>query len=1312
MLDSDFVHLHVHGQHSLLDGLTKPDQAMQAAVADGQHAQAVTDHGSLGGMLKSAKAAAKHGIKLIPGAELYLSIGDRHEQNHVMIPREDDFDGSGGDEGSDRGAKRKIYEHLTVLATNKVGWRNLQLIDNASHDTFYGKPRADYTLLAEHASGLVAGTGCLGGPVAGQLLIGDEKQAQQNLARLVEIFGHDQVFVEVMDHGIAAEQKVIPGLVRLAKQFDLPIVATNDAHYAGACDAKAHDAWLAISASKGNKKVLVSDDNRFRFNGSGYHLRTSAEMHALFDNQPGTEMAVVNSLLIADMVEDNIVLGSIPDHHLLPTFPVPDGYADVDAYFHEQVRQGLIQRYGAPLPAVVRERARHEETVIREFGVVSYFMVIADMIAREREAGGLVGAGRGSGAGSICAYALGITNIDPIENGLLFERFLNPTRKGLPDFDTDFQASRQMEAFRRAASVYGDDKVARIGTYGNAWAKDALKKMGRVLAKDEVAGKLAAAIPGGDAKKWTLATLLDEDNPTGAELRTKIAELGDEAQELVDMALAVEGSAAADTIHACGIIISPDPLPGSIPLRRDRKNGNFPVTQWDATDSEAAQYVKFDFLAIKDLDVVAKALELIADSTGETVDIMNLRPDADDDRAKATRAMLAAGRTAGVFQLASKGMTELVMKIQPEDLHDLSIALALYRPGPMGANMHEQYAQRRRFGAPVDYSVYSPVPAEQEVVATVLDRTKAAIVFQEQLMQLAQVVADFAPGQMADLQKAFSKKKAELMDPLFPIWVEGGMRATRADGTPKVAFRKSTLEGMWRTFEASSSYLFNASHSYAYAMLTWQTAYLKANWPAHYGAALLECTTKAEKRQQVLVDLVADGIEVRPPSVNESAASTSASADGAILFGLAEIKDVGDAGRTIITEREINGRYTSVADLVERTKITSTAIQALAEAGALDEFGPRLGITMAARVYRVPGVSTPDMEWGVMERSARQRARLGVPVGEHPMAVLHSRIKDWKSKYQADTAYFQVHNLPEQDVPALNVLGVVASVEEKFGRGGKRLVMQLESAKAHVEVVMWANRYAAWRSEGNPLPYAGQIVAVAGRLRATTVVPQPADADDDADGQAVETVDGEVVERPAETILNLFAERIDKVELDDPVRSLAVAGSTSTPTLIIAPAPDQLPRMQRVAAAEPSLPLPAAEPARPSAGGEPVAVNTSSRLVHEFSIGAAANGRIGLAIVVGTMWKKLQRLFNNVAEAEEWWEEAALGDEFTLKSSEVPWFELVLVAATSSDGALFEEAGKAMLETAYASLPVDEVAVKRGRFQERRQSTSYTTQVG
>lgn len=1416
---SDFVPLHVHGTRSLLDGLAKPSAMAEKLVVDGAVACAITDHGTLAGTFAHYKAMTKVGIKPILGLEAYLAIGSRHDKDSVLVPAENDMDGGESGEG---GTKRKNYEHLTMLAATREGWRNLVAGHNESWEHVYYKPRWDFESMAQYSKGIIVGTGCLGGPVAGPLLRDDYATAQKNLATLVDIYGRDGVFVEIMNHGIAAELKVIPALVKLADEFQLLVVATNDSHYTSDCDADAHDAWLTIGSSKGSTTKLVSDTDRFRFNGSGYHMRTAAEMHALFDDQPGTGAAVANSLLIAERVDADVLPVPADGEYRLPKFELPADFRPDPAkastptaqYLHNELLAGAKRRYGSPLPEQVKSDLRWEEDVITGAGMEDYFLITQAVMDYAKEQGVVTGPGRGSGPGSRALYCLGVTEVEPISNNLLFERFLDPTRVGMPDVDLDFQSSKQDFMFDYAVATYGKERVARIGNNGVAWAKDALKKYGRVTDRSVLANELAALIPdGGPAEDRPLRLLLGldptpdgKDDVTCEPLIAKY-ENDDAARALLDDAMKIEGVSAAQGVHACGLVISSEPLTDLIPMRLDAKY-HLPITEWDKNEVEEFGLVKFDFLAIDTLDVIADAVAFIESGTGEKIDTADLIPDLqrDTDRGRKAAEMIADGNTAGVFQLASAGMTELARNIRPETLSDYSALVALYRPGPMADKMHERYARRRRGIERINYEYWTRDKAEQGVLAELLDPTLATVVYQESVMSIAREIGGFDVGEVNVLRKAFSKKDAKKMASLRERFVTGGMGSTKADGTEKLAFKEATLREVWKTFEGSASYLFNAclvgdtqlwtgrgvgpkaeqwtierlyfmlhgdddapeglcwyckerpsrpvarscarceswrfkfrddrgfkilaldptdgrirpervrdvhcngvrpvfrmelsdgtflratgnhrwltpdgyrtvddlrpgdvlvghggyqpqeskpsdrltrgerqgapgrlygrgpanmgwvdggsvqlkewtkatqgtaacdecgrtladgrlerahldgdrsnnaewnlawkcpshhksydyrvngrpgrwskghttrnvevvtivpdgdemvydvemvagsahnfvangvvshnSHSCVYGLVGYWTAYLKANWPVHYGAALLANTeatkTKAAKRLSTIVDLKTQGIELLAPLINSASMSTSVSPDGAaVMLGLSEVAGVKSNAEWIIEEREQHGKFSSVQDFIERVrtpdkdgKLTATVsmsiVDALIEAGAFDEFGPRKGLLMSARADG--DCPIPDVEWNPVERSARQRRRLGVALGTHPLQSVIGDLKRWREPGGRGARIIGLHNLEGRDGANAATAGVIASIEEHKGRWGTTVEFTLEGSrsavKARCKKAVW-DKVRIAPSTGPTRPIAvGDIVGVRASVRLRAVI-----GDDDVDAE-------------------------------------------------------------------------------------------------------------------------------------------------------------------------------------------------------------------
>ncbi len=1137
-----FAHLHVHTTYSVRDGLAKLATMVDAVVADRQPAVATTDHGSLGATWKMAGLCAKAGVKYIPGIEAYLAFGDRREREGLAAPA-GAAEGAGSDaETASTGTKK--YQHLTVLAGSTEGWRNLLLISNAAHDpeAYWSKPRADMELLAAHAGGLIVLTGCAGGPVAGRLLRGEPEIAEANLAELVDAFGPERVFVEVMDHGIEAERRILPGLVGLARRFGLRVVATNDCHYTRPDEHTAHDALLCLA---GDDKTLSSPD-RWRFDGSGYHLRSAAEMRAIFDDQPGTEEACDTTLHIAEMVEDRV----IPEARMhLPRFPLPEGVTAERRLF-ELAKQGAKRFFGDPYPERVRERLRHEYAVITEKGLADYFLILADLIAWARDRGIRVGPGRGSAGGSVVSYCLGIVTIDPIRYGLLFERFLSPDRVGMPDIDTDFEQGRREEVFSYLTAKYGIDYTAHIGTFTLQLTNAALRNAGRVLDEPGLGARLAAKVPNGaGGKPVSLAVLEDEHQPAGAELRA-MAAAEPRAPAVLEIARAFEGNVTAEGIHACGFLISDEPLAGLVPLRRDRRKGRDSrglVTEWDGTDCDAAGMLKLDVLGIRNLDVIAATEQIVAERTGEQVDAETATDDVDDPdpvaraRARAAWQLVAEGRTAGVFQLESAGMTELAQKVAPTSIKELSAIVALFRPGPLGARTHERYVERKAGREPVDYTIFTDDPTEAEVITDVLGDTYGLMIYQESMMRIGQVVAGFDAYGRDRLRRAIGKKLAAEMLAVGEAFLAGAVSNVDAEGRPKLAFKRSTAEALWHGMENAASYAFNKAHSVGYARLAYETAWLKANWPAAFGAGLLSVTGAEDRRAPILRSLAAEGISVSTPDVNLGEVHTTLGADDVVRLGLAEIKGIrNDDALAIVTERARGGPFVSLRDLFARVRVeraasspsdTDTAdadpddaataddgpgaagvgspislgsLRALIEAGACDAFGPRAGLVRAMRALRTGDCPVPVTEWGVIERASRERERLGATISGNPLKLLSEQLRSWRSP-KTGAKPVPLHRIEERcpNGGAVSTVGLVASFEIRK-KGRRRAQMTLEGSVGSLECVIWSDQLQGLERAGR-VPAVGSVVGVDARVRKTTIVVTSEVVDDasgDDDGEA------------------------------------------------------------------------------------------------------------------------------------------------------------------------------------------------------------------
>ena len=1571
-----FAHLHVHSEYSPIDSLAKVKDLVAMAAADCNPALAISDHGTLAGIWKLGQYAAIHGLKAIPAIEAYLSIGDRFEHNALTVPDDDaDPDVEGG-----KGTKRKVYEHLTLLATTRTGWRNLVQMTNASHDSFWYKPRLDYDLLEQHGEGLIVLTGCLGGPVAGPLSRGDRAQAVTNLRRLVRCVGRENVYVEVMDHGIEAQLRIMDDLRSVAAEVGVPLVATNDSHYIHANQRDAHEAWLAVGTH-----AVLSSTERFAFHGHGHHLRTEAEMRALQGGAAWWQEACDNTVTIAARVADDV----LPASKLrLPKFPVPDGFADSGTYLKHLVREGAFERYGSDparpegrfLPPAVNAQLKFEFTVVDNAGLPDYFLIVHDIIEWARSDRGLptaefpngepgkktpirVGPGRGSAAGSTISYALKIVGVEPMANGLLFERFLNPQRTGMPDIDVDFEQGRRAEVLRYIAARFGRDRVARIGTFGIDQSRAAIKDGARVLELTGVGNKLSSLVPiGGNGKPYAFKALDDQADKAGEAFRAAVRDSGDPADHILTLARAFEGVTKQEGIHACGTLIADEPMAPLVPLRRDLSKGatdeDLLITVWDGKDVDDYGLLKMDVLGLRNLDVISAAVRFIEQTTGELIEPDDLMPNNPDDIERDTKAwdLISSGRTAGVFQLESAGMTKLAEQVAPNSLADLTALVALFRPGPLAAGMHEHYAARKNGREAVDYGYLSDRADEQSAIGSVLDvsygtclaadtpvysvtrgryvtiaeielgeivqgvdettlcaasapvtqkvmtgvkdtlvtrfrggsyirstadhlfltpdgwrradqlvegsvvaapwslkssgqpllspaharvlgfllgdgylgaygttfvnsdgglhrsfdaavshafpdtrvrfeampgraasrsrvtngkghggracgvvswlrsmnllppasqwreggalsenkripaewmaadngtlaplvaalwdcdghfgegrgagtatyktisqglaediqtallrfgvvsnlsrfdydsrkgrRTghqitvggehlvklietllphlasqakaskaveiltagqglragmvsdvpRAAIlgaanrsgmslreaaraigvdrrtlgsgtrngwysservgravahltgdaellrllntrwvrvlsqdvgepaevwdvtvdrihnfvaagvvvhncVYQEQLMKLSEVVGGLEPGMRNKLQKAFSKKKADLMSEVKDAMFAGALAGR---GTSGVVFSPTTLDKLWATFEGSAAYLFNASHACAYGFVSYQTAYLKANWPVQYGAALLSVTDDDDKRRAAIRSLQVEGIHILAPDINRSGVNTQPDGD-AVRLGLSEVKGVGKNAGHIVAERDQNGRFVSLADALARVQIPKdkdgklgalpvNVAEALVEAGAFDEFGPRMGQVMIVRGVKVDGAIAPvDAEWGVLERSARQRERLGLITGEHPLATLREQIRSYSTAGQKPLSVRAVQRATDGE--RIMLLGVLAGWTEKAYKRGRMVTLTLEGSTESVEGVMWDED----RARLPKIPTIGDVVVLSAQVR-------------------VRLVETERIDDHGETVTDAFerrdltVKRVATVPVSDPAR--------------------------------------------------------------------------------------------------------------------------------------------------------------------------------
>jgi DNA polymerase-3 subunit alpha len=1068
-----FAHLHLHTEYSMLDGAARVADVVAAAVADGQPAMGLTDHGVLYGAVDFYLQASAAGINPIIGIEGYLTPGSRF----------------------DRPARRDdIRYHITLLAISQEGYRNLvKLASRAFLEGFYYKPRMDVELLAEHAAGLVGTTGCLGGHVP-QLLApeayGEEgnvgvtrdfEAAVEAAAMYQDIFGRDGFFVEVMDHGVAAQRKVLPDLLSIADRIGAPLLATNDCHYTRASEAEAHDALLCIQTGS-----QMSDPGRFAFQGSGYYVKSAAEMRALFpdDEYPG---ACDNTLLIAERADLKMEFGNI----LLPHFPVPEGKTEA-SYLRELVVEGARFRYGDPIPSEVTGRIDYELRVIEDMGFPAYFLIVWDLIRHAREQGIRTGPARGSAGGSIVSYCLRITELDPLAFGLIFERFLNPGRREMPDIDMDFDERYRGEMIRYAAERYGSDHVAQIITFSTIKGRQALRDAARVLGYpygvgDRAAKAMPPAILGREA---TLAQCIEPlpDEAAGelrdfhanaAGLREMYAADPD-ARRVIDTALGLEGLRRQDSIHAAAVVISPEPLLDIVPIQQKGEDAEI-VTQFEMHAIESLGLLKMDFLGLRNLSTIERCLELVNETTGVKPDIDRV---ALDD--PAVYEMLSRGDAMGVFQMEGSGMRALMRSLRPDRFEDLVALVSLYRPGPLGAGTHNLYADRKNGRVPVDH----PHPALEPV----LRDTYGIMVYQEQVMKAAEVMAGYSMAEADRLRKAMGKKIPAVMAEQEELFVEGCVR----QGHPRELGRE-----LFALISHFAGYGFNKSHAAGYALVAYQTAWLKAHYPAEYMAALLTSSRRDKDRTAVyLNECRAMGVAVTVPDVNASE-SDFVARDGSITFGLSAVRNVGEGVVELITqERRKNGGYESFRDFLDRVDLSvlnKRTIESLIKAGGFDSLGSTRRGLMAVHEQMIDAVVTrrraedmgqfslfgsaepsvqagavviPDGEWDKKVRLTFEKEMLGLYVSDHPLFGIAGDLRAMSSA--------SIASLEEMvDGSTVTVAGIVGGVSRRYTRNGElMLYFQLEDLEASVEAVAFPRTVA----EVGPLIRDDAVVMIAGRV--------------------------------------------------------------------------------------------------------------------------------------------------------------------------------------------------------------------------------------
>ncbi|CAB4329886.1 unannotated protein [freshwater metagenome] len=1037
----------------MLDGAARVGDLVAEVARQEMPAIAITDHGNVFGAFDFYKQANRAGIKPIIGIEAYVAPESRFDKHKVKWADGGDDDVSGG------GA----YTHMTLLAENNEGLGNLfRLSSLASLEGYYYKPRMDRDLLSKYGKGLIATTGCPGGEVQTRLRMGAYKEAIRAASELRDIFGRENFYLEIMDHGIEIESKVKADLLKLGKELGLPLLATNDLHYTFHADATAHEALLCVQSGS-----TLADPKRFKFDNHEFYLKTAAQMRELFKEIPES---CDNTLLIAERC--NITLRE--GENLLPKFTVPEGETE-DTWLRKETERGLSERMKGSIPTQHRERMNYELDVMIKMGFPGYFLVVADLVGHAKSEGIRVGPGRGSAAGSLVSYALGITALDPIEHGLLFERFLNPERISMPDIDLDFDERRRGDMIRYATTKYGEDRVAQIITYGTIKSKQSLKDSTRVLGYPYAIGdKLTKALPPSImGKDISLAGIFDtshERYDEASEFR-QLYETDPDSKRVVDTARGLEGLKRQWGVHAAGVILSREPLLDVIPIHRREADGAI-ITQFDMGACEATGLLKMDFLGLRNLSVLDDCLLNIKSNLNRDVVLETLT--LDDPK---TFELLGRGDTLGVFQLDGGPMRALLRSMAPDSFADISAVIALYRPGPMGENAHNNYADRKNGRKPVE-----PIHRElSSPLQDILGDTYGLIVYQEQVMAIAQKVAGFSLGRADLLRKAMGKKDREILDKEY-IHFEAGMKAN--------GFGDGAIAELWKTLIPFSDYAFNRAHSAGYGVVSYWTGYLKANYPTEYMAALLTSVRDdKDKSALYLSECRRMGIRVLPPDVNESDAEyTPRGVD--IRFGLAAIRNVGEGVvASIKSARETKGRFLSFGDFLAKVDVhvcNKKTIESLIKAGAFDSFEVSRKGLMAVyleaidsiiETKRAEAIGQFDLFGGVAESNVAG-IDLEIPQGEWEKALLLSYEREMLGLYVSDHPLLGVEHVLKaatdmsisqllDDGSAMDqtvtIGGLITGIQRKVTRqGASWAIVTIEDLEGSIEALFFSNTYVQY----------------------------------------------------------------------------------------------------------------------------------------------------------------------------------------------------------------------------------------------------------
>ncbi len=1076
---SDFVHLHAHTEYSMLDGAARIDELLTEAERLGQKAMAITDHGYLFGAFDFWSRARAHGVKPIVGIEAYLTPGtSRFDQTRVKWGEAH----QAADDVSARGA----YTHMTLLSRTTGGMHNLFRMGSlASLEGQMAKwPRMDRDLLSRYSEGIIAFSGCPSSEVQTRLRLGQWDEAVRAAGELQDMFGKEYFYVELMDHGLEIERRVLKDLIRLAKVIDAPLVATNDLHYTRHEDSHAHEVLLCVQSG-----TTLADPDRFKFDTDQFYVWSAEEMRRTWAELPE---ACDNTLLIAEQCDVEFNTNA----NYMPRFPVPSGENE-ESWFIKAVETGLQHRYAGAVPEDVRAQAEYETGVITQLGFSGYFLVVADFINWAKDQGIRVGPGRGSAAGSMASYAMGITELDPLEHGLIFERFLNPERISWPDVDVDFDERRRGEVIRYVTEKYGEDRVAQIVTYGTIKAKQALKDASRVLGFPFAMGeKLTKAMPPAVmGKDITLKGIYNPEDPRYAEADEfrKVVEADPEAQRVLETARGLENLKRQWGVHAAGVIMSSEPLIDIVPIMRRPQDGAI-ITQFDQPAAEALGLIKMDFLGLRNLTILDDALENIVMNGKPAIRIEDVPLDDPP-----TYELLGRGDTLGVFQLDGGPMRSLLRQMRPDNFEDISAVIALYRPGPMGMNSHINYALRKNGLQEIE-----PIhPELAEPLEEIVGITHGLIVYQEQVQRAAQKLAGYTLGQADLLRRAMGKKKKEVLDKEFVPFQAGCRERGYSDGA---------IQAVWDVLVPFAGYAFNKAHSAAYGVVSYWTAFLKANYPTEYMAGLLTSVRDdKDKSALYLGECRHMGITVLPPDVNSSSANfTAVGAD--IRFGLTAVRNVGaNVVDAIVKAREAKGAFASFTDFLDKVPAVvcnKRTIESLIKAGAFDSLGHTrralllvheqavdsvIGVkrkeaegqfdlfadVFAAEDAMAPGFSVlvPDLpDWDKKQRLAFEREMLGLYVSDHPLSGLEHVL--------AQSADVSIATLLADEVrpdgSTVVVAGLITSLQRKMSKQGNPwAAVTIEDMEGSVEVMFFGETYLAYST----VLAEDQVVVLRGRVR-------------------------------------------------------------------------------------------------------------------------------------------------------------------------------------------------------------------------------------